>query len=369
MENVLSRRAINRATLARQLLLDRAEMPVIDAVEHLAGLQAQTPHTWYVGLWSRLRGFRGEMAAGPLAARELVRAALMRGTIHLVSARDCLALRPLVQPMIERSTMTTFGKRLTGVDPVRLAAAARAHLAERPLTFAELGRLLAKEWPDHDAHALGQGARAWLTLVQVPPRGLWGRSGPVAHTTAESWLGPADVPAMTPQAMVLRYLAAFGPASVRDVQQWSGLTRLTEVMTGLGLAEFRAEDGSRLFDLPDAPRPGPDVPAPARFLYDYDNLLRSHADRTRVVTDAYYAQNYDPYGWAVSSFLIDGFTAGDWRVTRQGRTSVLTLRPYSPLRDPDADDLTKEGTRLLGFLAPDDAHDIRFAAPRSVTGE
>ncbi|MDF5754735.1 winged helix DNA-binding domain-containing protein [Spongiactinospora sp. TRM90649] len=365
MDDVLSRRAINRATLARQLLLRRAEpaeFSVLDAVEHLGGLQAQTPHTWYTGLWSRLTGFRPQDAAELLTERRAVRVALMRGTIHLVSADDCMALRPLVQPVIERGTMGAFRKRLAGVDPVRLAATARAHLAERPLTFAELGKLLAEEWPEHDAHALGQGARAWLTLVQVPPRGLWGRSGPVAHTTAETWLGRDDVPPMTPETMVRRYLAAFGPASVKDVQQWSGLTRLSEIVAGLGdLVTFRDEHGVRLFDLPGAPRPDADTPAPARFLYDFDNLLLSHADRTRVVTDAFAAQRYDPHGWIPNLFLIDGFTAGDWRVTRERQTSVLTIRPWAPLRPADVDELTKEGGDLLGFLAPPgDAREIRI---------
>ncbi|WP_162795395.1 DNA glycosylase AlkZ-like family protein, partial [Nonomuraea lactucae] len=188
MDPLISRRALNRATLDRQLLLRRTDRPVLDVVEHLGGLQAQTPHTWYAGLWNRIEGFRAADAADLLASREIVRIALQRSTIHLVSARDCLAMRPLLQVVTERMTRTTFGGRLAGVDLGELAKVGRSLLEERPMTFAELGRALAERWPENDPHALGQGVRWLVPLVQVPPRGLWGRSGPIAHAPAEAWL-------------------------------------------------------------------------------------------------------------------------------------------------------------------------------------
>ncbi|HEX2036936.1 MAG TPA: winged helix DNA-binding domain-containing protein, partial [Chloroflexota bacterium] len=267
---VLSRRALNRATLARQLLLSRRQLPVAQAIEHLVGLQAQTPHTWYVGLWTRLEGFRPPLVADLLAERRVVRLALMRSTIHLVTARDCLFLRPLVQPVIERSMNGNFGRSLAGVDAAALAAAGRALVEERPLTFTELGKRLAERWPGRDPAALAQAVRAWVPLVQVPPRGLWGTSGQARHTSAESWLGRPLDPAPSLEELVVRYLAAFGPAGVMDMQTWSGLTRLGEVVEGLRprLVTFRDEQGRELFDLPDAPRPDPDTPAPPRFLYD-----------------------------------------------------------------------------------------------------
>lgn len=360
---LLSRRALNRATLERQSLLSRSAMPVTEAVEHLVGMQAQTPHTWYTGLWTRLAGFRPEHAADLLTGRRLVRIPLMRSTIHLVSAADCLALRPVVQPVMERGLNANFGRDLAGVDREELAAAGRALVEERPLTFGALGRLLAERWPGRDPGSLAQAMRAWVPLVQVPPRGLWGRSGPIAHTTAESWLGAGVTAEPSPRRMVLRYLAAFGPATVMDIQTWSGLTRLSEVVEALRpeLLTFRDEEGRELFDLQEAPRPGPDTPAPPRFLYDFDNLLLSHADRRRVVTEDYHRQAYDRHGPVPQLLLVDGFTGGDWKITGQRGAAVLTIRPYRPLSGPDAAAVTEEGARLLEFAAPDaESHDVRL---------
>ncbi|NRQ32650.1 winged helix DNA-binding domain-containing protein [Nonomuraea sp. NN258] len=357
MDPLISRRALNRATLERQLLTRRTDLPVLDVVEHLAGLQAQTPHTWYVGLWNRIAGFAASDAADLLVSRDLVRIALQRSTIHLVSARDCLAMRPLLQVVTERMTRTTFGKRLAGVDLDELESAARALVEERPMTFADLGKALAERWPDNDPHALGQGVRWRVPLVQVPPRGLWGRSGPIAHTSAESWLG-VEVPPMTPAELVRRYLQAFGPASVMDVQTWSGLTRLAEVVEPMDLVRFRDESGRTMYDLPDAPRPAEDTPVPVRLMYDFDNLFLSHADRSRVLTETSLAAMSGFMGTNVMprSILVDGVAAGDWTVTRAKGVSTLNIHQWEPIAC--LDEVEEEGQRLLEFLAPDDKHDI-----------
>ena len=349
----LSLRAINRATLARQLLLERAALPVEAAVERLVGLQAQTTHSWYTGLWARLQGFDAARAGALLAGRRLVRIALMRSTIHLVTAADCLALRPLVQPVIERSMRGNFGRDLAGLDRDELVAAGRAEVEATPLTFSALGRALARRWPDRDPAALAQGVRAWVPLVQVPPRGVWGASGQAAHTTAESWLG-RPLRAMALDEMVLRYLGAFGPATVRDAQLWSGLTRLGEVFERLRprLVTFRDPAGAALFDLPDAPRPDADAPAPVRFLYDYDNLLLSHADRSRVIAAPYFHQGFTADGPMPSILLVDGFTAGSWRLSRRREAATLTVQPFAPLPAATRDEVVAEGARLLTFLAP-----------------
>jgi hypothetical protein len=368
MDPLISRRALNRATLDRQLLLRRTDKGVVEVVEHLGGLQAQTPHTWYTGLWNRISGFDPAHASDLLASRELVRIALQRGTIHLVSARDCLAIRSLLQPVIERMTRTTFGKRLAGVDPDELAAAGRALLEARPMTFAELGRALAERWPENDPHALGQGVRGLVPLVQVPPRGLWGRSGPIAHTSAESWLGFNEwsgatelmnsVPPMTAVELVRRYLAAFGPASVMDVQTWSGLTRLGEVVESLDLVRFRDETGRILYDLPDAPRPAEDAPAPVRLMYDFDNVFLSHADRSRVIseTGAAALQGFMGTNVVPRVILVGGFTAGDWTVSRAKGVSTLGIHQWEPISV--LEEVEQEGLRLLEFLAPGDKHEI-----------
>jgi hypothetical protein len=177
-----------------------------------------------------------------------------------------------------------------------VAAAARALVEEQPRTLSTLARLLDERFPGRDAFALGQAIRAWVPLVQVPPRGVWGKSGCAAHTSVEGWLGRVPSLGFSLEDLILRYLAAFGPGTVKDVQTWSGLTRLREVIERLRprLVTFRDEHGAELFDLPDAPRPDPDTPAPPRFLYDYDNLLLSHADRSRVITDGYTTSRVSP---------------------------------------------------------------------------
>lgn len=360
---VLGLRALNRATLARQMLLRRAELSIPEAVEALVGLQAQTTHSWYVGLWTRLEGLRPEAVGALLEERRLVRVALMRSTIHLVTAEDCVALRPLAQPVIERGVRGQFGRRLEGLKREEVAAAARALVEEQPRTFSELARLLDERFPGRDAFAMGQAVRAWVPLVQVPPRGVWGKSGRAAHTSVEAWLGQAPSPDSSREDLVLRYLAAFGPATVKDVQAWSGLTRLREVTERLRprLVTFRDEQGAELFDLPDAPLPDPDTPAPPRFLYDYDNLLLSHADRSRVITDGYYRQGFRRDGPMPSIVLLDGFTNATWKIARHHGTSTLTIRPFIKLSNEETDTLVQEGTRLLAFAAAGDDHDIRFA--------
>ncbi|WP_084960171.1 winged helix DNA-binding domain-containing protein [Thermoactinospora rubra] len=360
MDPLLTRRALNRATLRRQWLVERAGMSTPEMVEHLAGLQAQTPHSWYTGLWNRIEGFRAEEASRLLETRRLVRIALQRGTIHLVTARDCLAMRPLLEPVIARMTRTTFGRRLAGVDLEELAAVGRALVEERPMTFAELGKALAARWPGNDPHALGQGVRWLVPLVQVPPRGLWGRSGPVAHTSAEHWLG-LEAPPMTPAELVRRYLAAFGPASVKDVQTWSGLTRLKEVVDGMDLPRFRDEEGRVLYDLPDAARPDPDLPVPVRLMYDFDNLFLSHDDRSRVLTETALKEVSPAFVKANVMWrliLVDGFTMGDWTTSRAGGTTTLTIHQWRSFAPGDLEAAVAEARRLLAFLAPGDGHEV-----------
>ncbi len=355
-ETVLSPRALNRATLARQLLLQRSDRSVTEVVEHLVGLQAQTPHSWYLGLWNRIAGFRPEHAADLLERHQLVRIALMRSTIHLVTAPDALGLRPLVQPALDRDLYTnyTHGRPIHGIDMAALTNAARDLLNEQPRTPKQLGELLHAQWPDRPPATLAYAVRNQVPLVQVPPRGLWGHSGPTAHTTLETWLktsSPSER-ASLPQ-LVLRYLAAFGPATIKDAQTWSGLTGLRAAFAALRprLVTFRDENGRELFDLPNAPRPDPDTPTSPRFLYDFDNLLRSHADRSRVLTDDYRRHSRRPNGIVPAVVLLDGVTNGDWTITHDRDEATLTIRPYTRPTDQAIAALTDEGSRLLNFAA------------------
>jgi hypothetical protein len=376
--DVLSLRALNRALLDRQSLLRPSPLPaaepagaeraeraerVIEMIEHLTGLQAQAPFPPYYGLWSRLAGFRPDDLADLLLSRRVVRIALMRGTIHLVSARDGLTLRPVLQPVLDRALHAAYGRRLAGVDPAAVAAAGRTLVEEKPRTFSELGAELARRWPDHHPDALAQAVRALVPLVQVPPRAVWGKSGLAAHTSAEAWLGRPLSPRPSLAPLVTRYLAAFGPATVRDIQAWSGLTRLREVVEELrpGLRVFRDEQGAELFDLPGAPRPDPDTPAPVRLVAEFDNLILSHADRARVLSEGRRKQLFArPNGVFPGSVLIDGFVTGSWKLTRSRPAAVLAVELYEPVPAGTRDAVTEEGERLLDFAAPGVAHDIRF---------
>jgi hypothetical protein len=352
---VMTRRALNRATLARQLLLERSTMSVPEALEHLVGMQAQTPHTAYVGLWTRLLGFQPDQLSDLLVDRQVVRIALMRSTIFLVTARDAWALRPLVQVVHDRMHQGQFGRRLQGADIAAVVAAGRALLDVEPRTFKALGEHLLERWPGHDHLALEMTVRTGVPLVQVPPRGLWGRSGAVAHTSIEAWLGERPADWLTLDLLVLRYLRAFGPATVMDAQMWCGLTRLKEVFERLRpqLVVFRDEQGRELFDLPDAPRPDPDTPAPPRFLYDYENMLLSYADRTRALIPERVQNIVVRQNESISTFLIDGFVAGTWQVERERRHARLVVRPLVPLSNDDEEALLREGAALIAFVADD----------------
>jgi hypothetical protein len=362
--DVLDRRALNRATLARQLLLVRRSLPALDAIEHLVGMQAQAPNAPYVGLWTRLDGFRADELAGALTGREAVRTWVMRGTVHLVTARDCLAMRPLFQPMAERLfTASPFSRNVAGIDREELLAAGRSLLEERPRGRAELSRLLGERWPDRDPISLAYAISYLVPCVQVPPRGVWGATGQAVVTTAEVWLGRPPDAGHSAAALVTRYLGAFGPATAADVRTWSGLTGVREVIDELRprLRTFRDEAGRELFDLPDAPRPHPDTPAAPRFLPEYDNLLLSHADRARVITDRRRPPLPPGNGGVMGTVLVDGFWRGTWAITREGGRAVLTVEPFAPVSAPDRAALTDEGGRLLAFAAADaDGHDVRI---------
>ncbi|MER6128074.1 winged helix DNA-binding domain-containing protein [Streptomyces sp. NPDC001795] len=353
---VLDPRALNRATLGRQLLLSRSSLSAEAAVEHLLGLQAQNVKPPYYALAARLEGFAPEHLSRLMAGREVVRIVTMRSTIHTHTADDCLTLRPLVQPARDRE-LTLFRRGLSGVDLDRLTALARELVETEPRTMKQLREALLVEWPDADPQALGIAARCRLPLVQVTPRGLWGRSGQVALTTAEHWLGRPAEPAPTPETTVRRYLAAFGPASVKDMQTWAGLTRLREVFERLRseLVTFRDRSGVELFDLPDAPRPDPDTPAPPRFLPEFDNLLLSHADRTRVVPADLKGRSWQG-NQAYCTLLVDGFLAGVWRLDED----ALVIEPFGPLTKAQRAEVTAEGERMLGVMHKGSARDIRF---------
>lgn len=361
----LSYRALNRAMFARQMLLARQSMAAIDAIRHLVGMQAQAPNAPYVGLWSRLTGFAHDELRELITSRQAVRISCMRGTIHLVTADDAVLLRPLTQAVLTRAIFSqAFGKNLAGLDLEPVLASARALAAERPRTRAELARLLSEHWPGWDATSLGYVATYLVPLIQVPPRGLWGQTGPIAWTPAEDWLGRDLELTPKPDDVMLRYLAAFGPATIADVQTWSGLTRLREVADRLkpGLRTFTDPAGAELLDVPDAPLPDEDADVPPRFLPEYDNVLFSYADRTRVNPDKNEIPLAPGNGGRCGTVLIDGTFQATWQIATTADTATLLIKPFARLPKSDEDAVADEGAQLLAFAA--DAvsdHAVMFA--------
>jgi hypothetical protein len=346
---VLGTRALNRALLARQLLLERSALPAIDAIDHLIGLQGQEPLEPYVGLWSRLDGFDPDELVDLLETRQVVRTVLMRRTLHVMSAADTLALRSLFQPMLETRMNGTLRKRLPSVDIEELRAAGLPLFAEQPRTVTDVGRAVVDRWPGVTPRDLGDALSSLVPLVQVPPRGLWGRTGPARNTTIEAWLGrPLQEPAEPPDRLVLRYLAAYGPASTADMRAWCGLSGLRQAFARLRpeLVVFRDERRRELFDVPDGLRPDPDRPVAPRFLPAFDNAVLGFDDRSRIIDDAHRSLSVE----GARVLLVDGRVAGTWRVDQTGDRSTLQISMLWPLGRAERAEVVDEGARLLAFI-------------------
>ena len=350
----ISLEELNRATLSRQFLLERTQQDVQAVVHRLVGLQAQTPHTWYTGLFARISGFDPTLTSKLLETGQLVRIAVMRSTIHVLNARDAYGLRPLAQPVLDRGLASGFGKKLDGVDQEAvLEASVDMFRSNEPLTFKQIAVALADRWPDADPHALSMVARHRLELAQVPPRGLWRTSGPVAHLPLQAWAVGCETAPFSVEELARRYLAAFGPATVADLQVWSGLTRLKGVVESMAdeLLPFIGPANEQLWDLPDASRPGANVSAPVRFLYDYDNLLLSHRDRSRFTTSEYMDREFAKQATTPCLVLVDGMTSATWRLVQEAGNSEMRISPLRTMSSRERADVVAEGRALGGVLA------------------
>ncbi|HEU5205172.1 MAG TPA: winged helix DNA-binding domain-containing protein [Candidatus Limnocylindrales bacterium] len=377
-EPVLSRRALNRALLARQMLLERVDLSIDRAVEHLVALQAQEPWDPYYQLWSRLQRFDPFELAQLLEERRVVRAtSMLRTTIHLMTAEDWLALRPVLQAVSERgfATGSPFGRQLAGMDIEEVLTVGREALAEGPLTAAQLRTILGERWPDRDATALAYAVRYLVPLVQTTPRAVWGKRGQPVLATAGLWLGREVGTETDPTDLILRYLRAFGPASVMDSQAWSWLTRLTPYVEALRpmLRTFRDENGKELFDVPDGLLPDAEAPAPPRFLPTYDNVVLGHKDRSRIVGDPERDWVKGKAQWdhvfQRGSILVDGFVAAGWRQEREEKSGTASVVVMPVLRRSltaaERDAVDAEARALLTMAAPDaSAYDVRFETGR-----
>jgi hypothetical protein len=368
MPVVLSQRALNRATLARQMLLERRKATVTHAIEKLAGLQAQAPNPPYIGLWSRLEGFRREQLTEALKKRRVVRMSTMRATLHLMAASDALAWRPLLEPVHQRGLQgSSHARALEGIDRAAVVKAGWALLREGSLTSAELGQALALQWKDREPASLAALIRNNVPLVHLPPAGSWNSHLSAQLQPIAEWLGEpaAGVAPATQDDLLLRYLAAFGPATLADAGAWSGLTGWKAVAERLQpqLRTFIGEQGQELFDLPRAPRPGPDVPAPPRLVAEWDNLLLSHADRSRVMSEAHRTRVFSVNGIVRGTVLLDGFVAGTWKIERAKNAATVVLEPFSRWSQADRLAVQEEAMRLLAFAADGEGerHDVRIS--------
>ncbi len=364
--DLLSPRALNRALLQRQGLLARSDRPAAEMIEQLVGMQAQVPSNPYVALWSRLDRFDPTELSGLIAGRQAVRAQLMRATIHLVTARDCLALQPLTQPVLARTFKSQWGKQLGELEVDEVVAAGLELLAERPRTRAELRILLASGWPESDSSVMAYAVAFLNALVQVPPRGLWKASGQATWAPAETWLGSRPDASLSPDSVILRYLGAFGPATVADIRTWSGFTGLREVVARLRtrLRTFRDEAGKELLDVLDAPLPDPETPAPPRFLPEYDNVMLAHAERSRILNGRGPGLPF-PRGTWIGTLLVDGFYRANWSVSDDAGEARLIVDRLTRAPGDSAgvvDEIEAEGAGLLALIAPDAARrSVRFA--------
>ena len=374
----LDLRTLNRTLLERQMLLRRHATGTETAVARLLGLQSQVPGSPYVGLWTRLADFDFAEPGELLTRRRLVRLVAMRGTVHLMTAADALRLRAWTQPALERTLRTsTWAPGFAGADLAAVAAHGRTLLAERPMTPAELRAGLGARWPEAQADSLLQALRVCEPLVQVPPRGVWGASGGVRYALLDEWAGeqaaaeepdgPEGPDGPFVQELVRRYLAAFGPATPADMQKWSGRTGLKKAFTRLDLRTHTAEDDGRvLYDLPEGELADPAAEVPARFVADFDNLLLSHADRTRILAAADKNRVITVNGLVSGTILVDGFVGGTWRFDKEARGNggaAVVVTPFAPLGEADRDALEREGTRLLAAAHPGLEHAVRFAEP------
>jgi winged helix DNA-binding protein len=369
MPSPVTLRALNRATLARQMLLAREPTTALRVIERLVALQAQLPRPPFLGIWSRAAGFRREHLVRLIEERKVVRATSLRGTLHLMTRRDYLGLRAALQPALSHGALAMLRTRARSIDVERLLDVARQFFEPGPRPFEELRTVLARRHPDADIRAMAYLVRLHLPLVQVPAKATWGYASSPHFALAESWLGAPLAPDAGRERLVLRYLTAFGPATPADVQTWSGLPLplVREAFEALRpkLAALPGERGRELLDLPRAPRPDQDAGAPVRFLPEFDNLLLSHADRRRFMADAHRKAVFLPGLRVAATFLADGFVAGTWSIERRKDAATLTVQPFATLPQETRAALAREGETLARFIEADAPKlELRFAKPR-----
>jgi hypothetical protein len=362
-ERVLTLRELNRATLARQFLLKRTDRSPLEVIRWLVALQGQVSNAPYIGLWTRLQAFRRADLVGLLENKQVLRASSLRGTLHIIAADDYLQFHSLLKPALTRN-LYLFAQRTEGFDLERFIAEMQAYIREQPRTAVELRAKMEELYPGMGKQQIADSVRMHMALIQILPAGTWGFTGKPAHVEASMWLErPFSNADSVLSQLIRRYLAAFGPASVKDMQQWSGITGIRPAIEALRpeLLTFRDEQGRELFDLPDAPRPSADTPVPVRFLPEFENLLFSYEERGRIVDRAYFPAIFTQNGQNCATFLVDGFVAGSWKIERGPTSATLAIYPFNPLPSNVQATLQAEGERLMRWVLDGaDMFDIRF---------
>lgn len=363
-ERPLTLRELNRALLARQMLLAREDLPVTSAIEKLVGMQAQIPRAPYMGLWTRLKDFRRDDLATAIADRRVVKATLMRGTLHFFTAEDFARHLATLHPMKARIADGIRHQRGVSIDLDEMLSAVEQFIAEQPRSFKEISDFLTARYPNTDVGAMRYPARLLLPLVQVPTDQRWSYPGSPRFALAHAWIDRPLSAEGDLRELFKRYLAAFGPASVADFQAWSGLSGVSAALDGWrdGLREFRDEQGRTLYDVPDGPLPDGGTPVPLRFIAELDNLLIGHDDRRRVIADEYRMPVMKVNGRGSITILVDGFVRGVATIEKDKHGAALVIEPFEPIAKPDRDALIEEGERLIRFVEPEaKAHAVRFA--------
>ncbi|APB00854.1 winged helix DNA-binding domain-containing protein [Nocardia seriolae] len=357
----ISLRTLNRTLLLRQKLNERVSMPAADLVRHLVAVQAQEPNWPYIGLWTRLAGFRHEELSSLLQDRTVVRATTIRRTVHLTDAADYRWLYPTVRPAVAPALRSVHLRdAIEGLDIVELATAGTELLTGRTLPRRDLGRQLAARFPGREPRALVHALGIIHPLLHDADAGTWGawRGRSVSVSLAEEFLAAPLSETPQPETLIRRYLAAYGPATIADIQEFAGVTRLSEAMTRLGpeLVVLRDDSGRELFDLPEAPLADPDLPAPIRFLPAFDNSCLGHRDRTRIIGDEDRRRIAKIASGGVPFYLVDGFVHGRWDLDG----STIRVTPWHPLSKATEAAVRAEAEHLLPMFSPDEDGKVIF---------
>lgn len=349
----LSNRQLNRATLARQMLLQRSDRTPAEAVEFLLGLQSQQTHDPYIGLWTRLRDFTPEMLTQLIVDKTLLRATTMRGTLHLHTVEDMVGIRALVEPFLKSVWTSGFRKRFGDNDKAKVLKAAVKLIDKAPSTAGALGKALKEQFPTADPLSMTTLLQSHETLIQIPPTRIWGSGHAPILTRIEKWLPSVPKPTVTSENLVRRYLAAYGPASIADMQTWCRLTKLSTEFKAIEseLVTFESEDGRVLYDLPDAPRPDADTPAPVRFLPLYDNVYLGYDNRRRILSEGT-ADRVNMFQDFKPAVLIDGEMNAGWVIDNKKGAAVLVIEIYRKLSKRETTELEAEGLAFLKFMEP-----------------